>query len=152
MNISKSQTRSRFFFDVPDIKSQIAEAGLFKDPAAVPMLQTVKESLSAQGFDVTDPRPGKACHASCTVRFPRLHVALVLLVQRSEGLIHFQLLTWPYQRLSQRMLHQRLQPPGDCDEWTKVCAAIGEILHRDLKLTSFMSTTFREGEEADSWR
>jgi hypothetical protein len=147
MNIGQSETKSRFSFDMPDTgQRNDSKVTVFRDPAAVPMLREIATALKTEGYDVTHPKPGKACHAACSVRFPHLVIGLVLLVQRSEGKVIFELLTWPHRSLRQRMLHGRLRSSGDCDEWSGVCSTVNAILVRDKRLGSVAAMTFAEGE------
>jgi len=42
---------------------------IFRDPAAIPKLKQIAESLRVKGYEVTEPKPGKACHGACRVIF-----------------------------------------------------------------------------------
>jgi hypothetical protein len=67
------------------------------------MLKQIAESLRVKGYEVTEPKPGKACHGACRAIFPDVEVAVVLLVSRRKGKIEFRILTWPSQTLQQRL-------------------------------------------------
>ena len=87
-SIRDSQTKSRLSFKLPDAKPhKNLKRTLFRDPAALPMLQRITEGLYAQGYEVTKPKPGKACHGFCRVIFPDVEIAVVLLVRRRRGKI-----------------------------------------------------------------
>ncbi len=115
------------------------------------MLRDIVTGLATEGYDITEPTPGKACHAASLVRFPHVHVSLVLLVRRHNGCVAYQLLTWPSQTSAQRLSRHRLKPPGDCKEWSDVCATVNAILVRDERLNSVRSVTFSEGESVPGW-
>ncbi len=123
----ESRTKSRFCFELDD-PVPAADISLFRDPAAVPLLDKVVAALRLAEFDVTDAHPGKACHAAARVTFPSLSISLVLLVERDEGTARFELLTWPFQSFRQGIFGKRLRSPGDCNEWTLVASEIERIL------------------------
>ena len=135
-SIRDSQTKSRLSFKLPDAKPhKNLKRTLFRDPAALPMLQRITEGLYAQGYEVTKPKPGKACHGFCRVIFPDVEIAVVLLVRRRRGKIEFEILTWPSRTLRQRFLGRTLRSP-DCREWSQLCSAINAILARDTAVGS----------------
>jgi len=115
------------------------------------MLRDIATVLSAEGYDITEPTPGKACHAASLIRFPHVRVSLVLLVRRHDGRVAYQLLTWPSQTFAQRLSCHRLKSPGDCREWSEVCATVNAILERDERLNSVRSLSFSEGESVPGW-
>jgi hypothetical protein len=48
------------------------------------MLKQIAESLRVKGYEVTEPKPGKAGLGACRVIFPDVEVAVVLLVSRRK--------------------------------------------------------------------
>ena len=110
------------------------------------MLQGIASRLTARGYDVTLPMPGKACHAACSMKFPHVLVSLVLLVFRCNGCVNYELLTWPRQNVVQRWSRHRLASPEDCREWGEVCATVYDVLRDDEHLNSVRSLTFAEAE------
>ena len=148
-SIRDSQTKSRFSFKLPDTRPHgDLKRTPFRDPAALPMLQTIAEDLHAEGYEVSKPKPGKACHGFCRVKFSDVEIAVVLLLRRRRGKVEFQLLTWPSQSLRQRLVGRTLASP-DCKEWSELCSAINSILIRNSQLESLVSTTFSDDESSD---
>jgi hypothetical protein len=111
------------------------------------MLQQIAEGLDAEGYEVSKPKPGKACHGFCRVKFPEVEIAVVLLVRRRKGKVEFELLTWPSQSLRQRFVGRALSSP-DCKEWSELCSAINSILTRNSQLESLVTTTFSDKESS----
>jgi hypothetical protein len=146
VNFGQSVTKSRFFFYVGETEAPTGDVAAFRDPAAVPMLQGIASRLTARGYDVTPPMPGKACHAACSVKFPHVLVSLVLLVFRCNECVNYELLTWPRQNVVQRWSGHRLASPEDCREWGEVCATVDDVLRDDEHLNSVRSLTFAEAE------
>jgi hypothetical protein len=148
-SIHDSQTRSRLSFRLPDAEShRNLKTSLFRDPAALPMLQSITEGLHAQGYEITKPELGKACHGFCRVIFPDVEIAVVLLVRRRRGMVEFEILTWPLQTLRQRFRGRTLRSP-DCREWNELCSAMNDILARDSRVESLSFRTFSDAESSD---
>lgn len=148
-SIRDSQTKSRLSFKVPDVgPHRTLKRSLFRDPTAIPMLKQIAESLRVKGYEVTEPKPGKACHGACRVIFPDVEISVVLAVRRRQGKIEFEILTWPSQTLRQRF-RRTLKSP-DCQEWTELCAAIRDILAGDSRLESLRWRAFMEAEDSDN--
>ena len=134
-HIGKSHTRSCISFRVRESEPQTSvKRSLFRDPAAIPTLQRISRALVAQGYDVTEPKVGKACHGACRVAFKDLEISVVLLVHRRNAKIEFEIMTWPSQSLRQRMTGRRITHP-DCQEWAELASAIQTIVARDLQPT-----------------
>jgi hypothetical protein len=145
-SIRDSQTKSRLSFKLPDHEQhRELKRSLFRDPAALPMLHQIVESLRVRGYEVTEPKAGKACHGGCQVVLPDVEIDVVLLVRRRRGKIEFEILTWPSQTLRQRF-RRTLKSP-DCQEWAGLCSAIKGILAGDSRLESLRWGTFMEAEE-----
>ena len=153
MNISQSKTKSQFFFEVPEPEpGENARATVFRDPAAVPMLSRIAAQLRGLGYEVTEAKPGKACDAGCRVEFHTVSIALILFVRRNAEKVAFQLATWPVQSLRQRTFGRRIESPGDCQEWGRVCSAIKPILAGISLHGPVIATTFADGERASDWK
>jgi hypothetical protein len=145
-HIGKSQTRSRISFTTPESKPHgDVQRGPFRDPAAVPFLEGIAEALKSRGYEVTEPKPGKACHGGCAVTFPEVQIEIVLLVRRRQGNIEFEILTWPSQSMRQRM-RSGTREQADCQEWEELCSAIHSIVVADSRLKSVRLRTFAQGE------
>jgi hypothetical protein len=148
-SIRTSQTKSRLSFKLPEVEShQTLKRAFFRDPAAIPMLEHIAGSLRIGGYNVTKPKPGKACHGAFRVIFPQVEISVVLLVRRRRRKIEFEILTWPSQSLRQRFRGRTLTSP-DCEEWAQLCSAIREILAQDSRLESLQWRTFIDAESAD---
>src|SRR5580658_7902507 len=92
-SIRDSQTKSRLSFKVPDVgPHRTLKRSLFRDPTAIPMLKQIAECLRVKGYEVTEPKPGKACHGACRVIFPDVEISVVLAVRRRQGKIEFEIL------------------------------------------------------------
>ena len=105
-------------------------------------LAKIAERLRVQGYSVEEPKPGKACHAHVQVNFPDVQVSVILLVKRTETSLECALLTWPSQSFSQR-LRRRMASP-DCEEWSRLCSAINDVLTQNVAVESLRWTTFNE--------
>src|ERR1700730_8141721 len=123
--IRDSQTKSRLSFKLPDAQPhKNLKTSVFRDPAALPMLQSITELLHTQGYEVTRPKPGKAWHGSCRVIFTEFEIAVVRLVRHRRGKVEFEILTWPSQTLRQRFRGPLRSP--DCREWSELCSEIND--------------------------
>jgi hypothetical protein len=150
-HIGKSQTKSCISFRVSDSDPHASvKRSLFRDPAAIPTLQKVSRALLAQGYDVTEPKVGKACHGSCRVAFKEVEISVILLVHRRNAKIEFEIMTWPSQSLRQRMAGRRMTHP-DCQEWAELASAIQTIVARDLQPETVTLRTFAEVEATADW-
>lgn len=145
-NIGSSRTKSRISFAVPESSPhRNLKRSIFRDPAAIPMLQDIAAALQAQGYNVTAPKPGKACDGFCHVSFPNVEITIVMLVGRKRGNIEFEILTWPTQTLQQRVSGRTMTSP-DCPEWVELCSALYAVVTADSRLKSITQRTFREAE------
>ena len=145
-HIGKSETKSRLLFAIPEAGShRNLKRSLFRDPAAVPMLQDIARALEGQGYEVTDPKPGKSCHAFFYVALPNVKITVVLLVRRRKRKIEFDIITWPAQTLRQRIAFGTMKSP-DCPEWAKLCSEIHAFLATDQRLVSLDLRTFARAE------
>ena len=150
-HIDKSQTKSRISFRLSDGEPHTGlKRGLFRDPAAIPTLLKITRALRAQGYDVTEPKVGKACHGSCRVAFKDVEISVVLLMHRRNAKIEFEIMTWPRQSLPQRMAGRRRTHP-DCQEWAELASAIQGIVARDWQPETVTLRTFAEAEAAADW-
>lgn len=148
-HIGKSETKSRISFRVPESEPHTSvKRSLFRDPAAIPTLQKISRALMAEGYAVTEPKVGKACHGACHVVFNDVEISVILLVRRRRGKIEFEIMTWPSQSLRQRMGARRMTQP-DCQEWADLASVIHAIIARDLQPETVTLRTFAEAEDAD---
>lgn len=122
----------------------------FRDPAAIPTLRKISHALRAEGYEVTEPRVGKACHGSCRVAFNDVEISVVLLVHRRNAKIEFEIMTWPSQSLRQRMAGRRMTHP-DCKEWAELASAIQTIVARELRPETVTLSTFAEADLHPDW-
>jgi hypothetical protein len=150
-HIGKSRTKSWISFRVSDSEPNTSvKRRPFRDPSAIPALQKISHALLAQGYDVTEPKVGKACHGSCRVAFKDVEISVVLLVHRRNAKIEFEIMTWPSQSLRQRMAGRRMTHP-DCQEWAQLASAIQTIVARDLQPETVTLRTFAEADAAADW-
>jgi len=148
-HIGSSRTKSVISFRMPNSEPHTnVKQNVFRDPAAIPTLQKISDSLQAQGYAVTEPMPGKACHGFCIVAFANVEIEVMLSVQRRESKIEFEVMTWPSQSFRQRMAGRKMTHP-DCKEWGEVASAIHTIVTRNLRAETVTLRTFAEaGAEA----
>jgi hypothetical protein len=147
-HIGTSKTKSRISFRVHDSEPPASvKRSLFRDPAAIPTLQKIRRALMAEGYAVTEPKVGKACHGACRVAFKDVEISVILLVHRGSAKIEFEILTWPSQSVRQRMGARRMTHP-DCQEWAELASAIHAIVARDLQPETVTLRTFAEPEDA----
>ena len=150
-HIGKSKTKSRISFTVRDSEPPPAvKRGLFRDPAAIPTLEKISRTLRAEGYVVTEPKVGKACHGACRVAFKDVEISVILLVHRRSAKIEFEIMTWPSQSLRQRMRGRRMTHP-DCREWAELASAIWTIVERDFQPDTVALRTFAEADAAADW-
>jgi len=150
-HIGKSETKSRISFRVPESEPPTSvKRSPFRDPAAIPTLQKISRALMAEGYDVTEPKVGKACHGACRVAFKDVEISVVLLVHRRNAKIEFEIMTWPSQSLRQRMAGRRMTLP-DCQEWAELASAIQTIVARDLQPETVTLRTSAEADAAADW-
>ena len=147
-SIADSHTKSRLSFTLPDAGHRTPKRSLFRDPAAVPMLEHIAEALRLHGYKVTKPRPGKACHGGCRVIFSDVQITVILHVRRREGKVEFEIITWPSQTLLQRFSGRKAKLP-DCEEWGELCSAMNDVLARDSRVQSLRWRTFMDADESD---
>lgn len=148
-HIGESQTKSRISFAIPENEPhRKLKRTLFRDPAAIPMLQGISDALEKRGYEVTKPKPGKSCHGFFRVALADVEISVVMLVRRRRGNIEFVILSWPSQSLRQRIVGRRIDSP-DCPEWEAVCSAIHSILSTDARLKSLSLSTFKAEENAE---
>jgi hypothetical protein len=149
-HIGDTQTKSRLSFSVPESEPHTnLKRTPFRDPAALPMLQSIAEGLDAQGYAVTKPKTGTACHGACRVIFPNVQIIVILLVRRRRGNVEFEILTWPSQTLRQRISGRKMKS-ADCNEWAELCSAMHAILAGDSRVESIVLRTFSEADDKDS--
>jgi len=150
-HIGKSETKSRISFRLPESEfGPSVKHGRFRDPAAIPTLQRICRALMADGYDVTRPDAGKACHGARRVTFKDVELSIILLVHRCNAKIEFEIMTWPSQSLRQRMAERRMTQP-DCQEWAELASAIYTIVAKDLQPETVTLRTFAEAEDAVDW-
>jgi hypothetical protein len=143
-HIGKSETKSRISFRVPESEPLASvKRSPFRDPAALPTLQKISRALMAEGYDVTEPKVGKACHGACSVAFKDVEISVVLLVHRRNAKIEFEIMTWPSQSLRQRMAGRRMTHP-DCQEWAELASAIQTIVASDIQPETVTLRTFAD--------
>jgi hypothetical protein len=145
-HIGDTQTKSRLSFRIPESGPHAnLKRTPFRDPAALLMLQNIAERLNAQGYEVTKPKTGKACHGACRVIFPDVEISVVLLVRRHQGKVEFEILTWPSQTWRQR-ISSRKRKSADCTKWAELCSTMQTILAADSRVESVLLRTFSESE------
>src|SRR5216683_5414723 len=95
-SLTDSTIRSCFDFCIPEEPGWRKLPGrqrrtLFRDSVAIPTLRIIAQALHVQGYRVTDPRPGKACHGVFDVRFRDVTIIVILAVSRRRGKVEFRL-------------------------------------------------------------
>lgn len=74
-NLMDTHVKSSFRFKVPEVPGwrrlpQRERRSLFRDPAALPMLEKIIDALQVQGYSVTKPRTGRRVTEPSMSRFP----------------------------------------------------------------------------------
>jgi hypothetical protein len=147
-HVGDTRTKSRLSFKVSESEPhKNLKRTLFRDPAALPMLQHITDGLHAKGYAVTRPKTGKACHGCCRVTLPDVEIDVILGVRRRIRKIEFEILTWPSQTLRQRISGHSMKS-ADCREWAELCSVIHTILARNSQIESLTLTTFSDGEKS----
>ena len=150
-HIGKSKTKSCISFRTPESEPDTSvKHGPFRDPAAIPALQKIRRALMAEGYNVTEPRVGKACHGAFRVAFKDVQISVVLHVHRRNAKIEFEIMTWPSQSLRQRIVGRRMIQP-DCQQWAELAVAIHAIVARDLRPEMVTLRTFAEAGNEAEW-
>jgi hypothetical protein len=115
----------------------------FRDPLYLRIAGKIVGELRVRGFQVTEPKAGKACDAAFTVKFRRFRIEVVMLATRYPGAIEGGILTWyrklPFLPVSWQFIH---------DEWAKLVDAIDCNLPEDPTVTALSRLTFHEFEGA----
>jgi hypothetical protein len=145
-----SRVKSRFSFQLPRAPraTELAERrNMFRDPAALPLLQRIGDSLQTKGLVVTAPKTGKACHGCFKIHFPNVRVMIIVTVQRKGRMLQFDLRTWPFQSFVQRF-RRRASTADDFEEWSQACSVLHEILAREMKPESLLWTASMQDEAA----
>jgi hypothetical protein len=138
------QIRSQFAFTVPDNSGCGQKVRPFRDPIALGVLVKVVERLRADGLRVTDAKPGMACHAAFSVKFPEFEVLVILLARRRDGIVDCRILSWcarsPWRRPSPRVVSEG---------WSRACVAIKKALSQDPDTASLRWMTEDESRVQD---
>jgi hypothetical protein len=137
VNLTDPGVKSRFRFAVREDPGwrrlpQRERRSLFRDPATMPLLTRITDALNAQGYSVTSPRTGKACHGWFQAEFATTRIMVALLVRRRRGMIACELLTWPSPSFRQQWL-SRSSASLDSSQWNQLCVAIYEVLREKIK-------------------
>ena len=130
-----------------DVNFEIAESSLgpidyqanprsfFRDPAALKALEKLAAALRKDGYNMDNPRPGKACQAFCSY-WPapdrRINVMLFVDDRIQESLV-CQLMTFCGQPFIYKLLRRDLlASPQFLEQWRNFCAAIDRRLKESL--------------------
>jgi hypothetical protein len=135
------QPKNCFTFTVP-VSGSKQLVKRFRDPIALDVLRDLAERLGAEGFTVTEAKPGKACDGGFSIRFEKFDVEVVIAAQRRADVADCWILTWCikhiWKRASERLVSERLEA---------ACTSIGRALAENPKVASLHRMT---QDEADS--
>lgn len=139
------QVKSRFFFTVVNTSEVKHKLSTFRDPLGLDAFNRVVDQLRAEGFNVTEAKPGKACVAAFQVRFSGFEVCAILLAHRTApDLVQCRAHTWCV-----RPLWRRVPPEVVSKEWIRSCTAIERALRRDASITSLLWLTEHEARDLE---
>jgi hypothetical protein len=149
-NLMETSVKSSFKFKVREDPgwrriTPRPRRSIFRDPAALPMLEKIADALTARGFSVTKPKTGAACHGWFQVAFPGFRIMVVLLTGRKRGMVEFSIQSWPSQSLRQRWRTRAATSP-DSSDWDQLCREIYNVISGEIKPESLQWTTFKEAE------
>lgn len=122
-------------FEVPEgsfgIDQPETPPKLFRDPVALRVMERIASGLQQNGFQVTDPRPGKACPAACELPLKDRRIHIVLVIDRDSGRLNCHLLTFCSQSIIRSLLHlNMLNSLGLAETWMQLCGAIDQSLRK----------------------
>jgi hypothetical protein len=103
----------------------------FRDPAGLDISQKIASGLRQQGYEVTEPKNGKACDAVFRCKFKDFSITAVLAIDdRREGVVKCRLLTWKSRKTPLARLLQRDPPMSTAmeEQWKRLCSALDEQL------------------------
>jgi hypothetical protein len=136
----EDQIKSRFVFSMPIGRKNRQKRSLFRDPVALDIFRRVAKGLSEDGFKVTEAKPGKACVAAFSIRFPTLEVTAVLDASwRGENI---QCRIWTHCYVP---FWRKLSPELVSQNWICACTAIEKVLTEKLGVESFQQLRTKEG-------
>jgi hypothetical protein len=151
LNLMESDVRSCFVFRFEagaiSLPAAAGKPRPFRDPAAVPIAQKIAEGLQREGYETTNVKPGKACHAGFECKFERMSVGVVFLIERMESGLECAVWSRPWRSLWRRRVPFTLV---EIEEWRRLGAELDRIIKRNLKPDSYRWMTFREFEEQAS--
>ena len=139
--LSDDRLKSHFALTMTSAVHGRPEARRFRDPRGPGILQRVADKLRAQGFSVSDPKPGKACDAAFDVAFPNLRVYAFLVFWPCRGRVECELFTG-----CRQARWCRVAPELAYDAGSRVCSSIERALRDDPEIKSFACLTWNEAE------
>ncbi len=135
---SANRLKSRSIFEVSEERLPLEARGYlatrpFRDPAALDIVRRIAFGLRERGYEVTEPKHGRACDAIFRCRFKGFNITLILLIDdRKNGTIKGRMVTWKTRKpLLTRLLHGELSTP-EMKEWWK---GLSSALDRQLRDT-----------------
>lgn len=111
----------------------------FRDPAALKILEKLVAALRKDGYNIDNPRPGKACQAFCSYSpAPDRKINVMLFVDdRTQESLEYRLLTFYGQPFIYRLLRRDLlASPQFLELWKNFCAVIDNCLKGTLAARS----------------
>jgi hypothetical protein len=133
--------RSRFVFQAPE-RLRDDNVRRFRDPFGLEIFVKLAECLRTHGYQVSEPEPGKICDAAFIVRFDGFTIWAFLGVGPHAGTIEYSIFTGVGREWSGKVSRQFA-----CDEWTRLCTLIDQILRQDLGYASVLWLTSHDFEE-----
>jgi hypothetical protein len=123
----EDRIKNEFEFTVSNVSESRSEPRIFRDPLALEVHRRLAAQLRMDGFDVTDAKPGKACDAAFSVKFPKFNVFVMIAAERPN----YAILTW-----CSRPLWTTVPPREVSDDWVRTCDGIEKALKQDLNVSS----------------
>jgi len=139
--VAADRLKSRFVFNLVHSAAGQGSPRLFRDPDAPHVCARLATKLCAEGYVVTEPRPGKACDAGFEVKFPDFSVIVIILASHRDSSTECLLLTF-----CRKSLLRRVPIQSAYDRWASLCTAIEQGLRDDANVTCLLSLTRIEDE------
>lgn len=133
-----NRLKSEFVFRVADTRNDQHPMRPFRHPLGLEIAARLAARLRAEGMNVTEPKPGKACDAGFNVVFSNFGVGIGLVVSSRPG-TECALLTGCY-----KSRWRRVSQDDAYGAWERVCGVIEQALKQEGKVISLSCMTSEE--------
>jgi hypothetical protein len=134
--VAALEVRSHFLLKLPAISKVEQNVKRFRHPLAPEIFRRLVNELRADGFDVTEAKPGSGCDAVFEVRFPKFCVAALIAAWNLANVNDYCIATsWG------KHFWQRVDLRAVFEGWDRACSAIEEKLREDPHVRSLQRLT-----------